>query len=140
VKRFCLALDLKDDPRLIAEYKRLHVRIWPEVRDSIRSSGVLDMEIYSLGTRLFMVLDTVDDFCFEAKAKADAANERVQDWERLMGTFQQPLPGARNGEKWMLMEEVFDLRKQTEEEFDPEGADGRGLRSRETTTEPHTRA
>lgn len=109
MKRYCLTLDLQDDPALIEEYKRHHRSIWPEVVTSIREAGILRMEIYLLGTRLFMLLETADDFTWQAKAAADAANSKVQEWEKLMGTFQKPLSQAKPGEKWSLMEKIFEL-------------------------------
>ena len=108
-RRFCLTLDLKDDPKLIAEYKRYHEMIWPEITRSIKDSGIEDMEIYLLGTRMFMIMDANDRFSFEAKGAADRSNPRVQEWERLMGTFQKSLPQANPDEKWVLMERVFKL-------------------------------
>jgi L-rhamnose mutarotase len=108
-RRYCLTLDLKDDPRLIAEYKRQHQRVWPEIVQSLNDSGVEDLEIYLLGTRLFMILDVNDQFSFEAKARADRANPKVQEWETRMWNFQQPLPQAKPGEKWLLMERIFKL-------------------------------
>ena len=108
-RRFCLTLDLKDDPQLIAEYKRYHEKIWPEITQSIKDSGIEDMEIYLLGTRMFMVMEVNETFSFEAKAEADQLNARVQEWEKLMGTFQKPLPQAKPGEKWLPMEKVFKL-------------------------------
>jgi L-rhamnose mutarotase len=108
-KRYCLALDLKDDPALIAEYKQHHERVWPEITRSIRDSGVENLEIYLLGTRLFMILEASDDFTFERKAAMDRANPRVQEWENLMWKFQKALPGARPGEKWLPMEQIFKL-------------------------------
>ncbi len=108
-RRFCLTLDLKDDPKLIAEYKRYHEEIWPEITRSIKDCGIEEMEIYLLGTRMFMIMEVNGSFEFEAKAKSDRVNPRVQEWERLMATFQKSLPQARPGEKWMLMERVFKL-------------------------------
>jgi len=108
-RRFCLTLDLKDDPQLIAEYKKYHENIWPEITESIRESGIEDMEIYLLGTRMFMVMEVNDAFSFEKKAKADRANPKVQEWEQLMWKFQQALPQARPGEKWLRMERIFKL-------------------------------
>jgi L-rhamnose mutarotase len=107
--RYCLTLDLKDDPRLIAEYKRYHEEIWPEITKSLKDSGIEDMEIYLLGTRMFMIIETRDSFSFEAKAEADRTNPKVREWENLMWKFQQPLPQAKAGEKWMRMEKVFKL-------------------------------
>lgn len=108
-RRYCLALDLKDDPKLIAEYKRYHQKIWPEITKSIRDSGIEDMEIYLLGTRMFMIMQVNDRFSFEAKAEADRQNPKVQEWEKLMWKFQQALPQAKPGEKWLLMDRIFKL-------------------------------
>lgn len=107
--RYCLAVDLKNDPQLITEYEAYHEKVWPEILDSIRSSGITAMEIYRLENRMFMIMDTNDDFSFEKKAAMDATNEKVQEWETLMWNYQQSLPTAKPGEKWMLMKKVFQL-------------------------------
>lgn len=109
--RYCLTLDLKNDAALIDEYQKYHQHIWPEITQSIRDSGIEDMEIYLLGTRLFMIMEVNDRFSFEAKAGADAANPKVQEWEQLMWKFQQAPPQAKPGEKWLLMERIFKLEK-----------------------------
>jgi L-rhamnose mutarotase len=111
MRRYCLALDLKDDPKLIAEYKRYHEKIWPEITRSIKESGIENMEIYLLGTRMFMIMEVNDEFSLHAKAEADLLNPKVQEWEQLMGTFQKSLPEAKPGEKWVLMERVFKLEQ-----------------------------
>jgi L-rhamnose mutarotase len=108
-RRFCLTLDLKNDPSLIAEYKRYHQKIWPEITQSIKDSGIEDMEIYLLGTRMFMIMEVNDRFSFEAKAQADRQNPKVQEWEDLMWKFQASLPEAKPGEKWLRMERIFKL-------------------------------
>jgi L-rhamnose mutarotase len=110
-RRFCLTLDLKDDPELIAEYRRYHESIWPEITKSIKDSGIEDMEIYLLGTRMFMIMEVTETFSFENKARADALNPAVQEWEKLMWNFQQALPQAQPGEKWLLMDRIFKLEK-----------------------------
>jgi L-rhamnose mutarotase len=110
-KRYCLTLDLKDDPRLIAEYKRYHQKIWPEITQSIKKAGIENLEIYLLGTRLFMILEAGPGFSFEAKARTDEANPKVREWEELMWKFQKPLQQAKPGEKWLLMEEIFKLEQ-----------------------------
>ena len=108
-RRFCFTLDLKNDPVLIAEYKRHHQKIWPEITKSIKDSGIEDMEIYLVGTRMFMIMEVNEHFSFEAKAQADEKNPKVQEWENLMWKFQQSLPEAKAGEKWLLMERIFKL-------------------------------
>jgi L-rhamnose mutarotase len=108
-KRYCLTLDLKEDPELIAEYKRYHQKIWPEITRSIKDAGILDMEIYLLGTRMFMIMEVDESFSLEAKAKGDGGNPQVREWEELMWRFQKPLPQAKPGEKWLLMERIFKL-------------------------------
>jgi L-rhamnose mutarotase len=107
--RYCLALDLKDDPELIATYERHHQRIWPEITGSIRAAGIMDMEIHRTRNRLFMIMEVDESFSFEAKAAADLADPKVQEWETLMSTFQQALPWAMPGEKWVRMERIFKL-------------------------------
>jgi L-rhamnose mutarotase len=110
-KRYCLTLDLQDDLQLIADYKRYHEKIWPEITRSIKDSGIEDLEIYQLGTRLFMVMEVGEQFSFEAKTKSDRENPKVQEWEELMWKFQKPLPSAKPGEKWLLMDRIFKLEK-----------------------------
>ena len=108
-RRYCLTLELKNDPGSIAAYKRHHQKIWPEITESIKSVGILDIEIYLLETRLFMVMEVDDDFSFDRKAEADRNNPMVQEWENLMWTFQKALPGAKPGEKWLLMDRIYKL-------------------------------
>lgn len=110
-RRYCLTLDLKDDPKLIAEYKRYHEEIWPEITRSIKDAGILDLEIYLRGTRMFMILEVDDSFSFEKKAETDRKNPKVQEWEDLMWKFQKALPNAQPGEKWLPMERIFALEK-----------------------------
>jgi L-rhamnose mutarotase len=109
MKRYCLALDLIDDAALIAEYENKHQHVWPEIIDSIKSSGIIDMKIYRLTNRMFMIMEVQDGFSFEAKTEADHQNPIVQEWETLMWKYQQPFPFAKKGEKWMLMDEIFSL-------------------------------
>ena len=109
MKKYCLALDLKDDPELIAEYEAHHKKARPEIKESITSAGITNMEIYRTGNRLFMIMETNENFSFEKKEAMDNANPKVQEWEQLMWKYQQALPGAKRGEKWMLMEKIFQL-------------------------------
>lgn len=109
MKRYCLALDLKNDAALIAEYENYHKKIWPEIEASIKNSGILTMQIYRTRNRLFMIMETTDSFTFQAKSKADAGNPKVQEWENLMWKYQQALPGSLPGEKWKLMDKIFEL-------------------------------
>jgi L-rhamnose mutarotase len=108
-RRYCLTLDLKNELQFIAEYKRYHQKIWPEITKSIKDSGIEDMEIYLLGTRMFMIMEVSEHFSFAAKRDADLNNPKVQEWEKLMWKFQQPLPQAQPGEKWLLTERIFEL-------------------------------
>jgi L-rhamnose mutarotase len=110
-RRYCLTLDLKDDPNLIAEYKKYHEKIWPEITASLKQSGIEDAEIYLLGTRMCMILEVNEAFSFESKARADHENPKVREWEELMWKFQKPMPQAKAGEKWLLMERIFKLEQ-----------------------------
>jgi L-rhamnose mutarotase len=111
-QRYCLTLDLKDDPKLIAEYEKYHEKIWPEITRSIKDAGIEDLEIYRLGTRMFMIMEVNERFSGEAKARADAENPKVREWEELMWRFQQPLPQAKPGEKWLPLKKIFSLQSQ----------------------------
>jgi L-rhamnose mutarotase len=107
--RFCFTLDLKNDPALIAEYEAYHENVWPEIMESIRTSGIENMQIYRFSNRLFMIMEVNETFSFDKKGAADAGNEKVQEWEELMWKYQQAVPGAKAGEKWVLMDKIFEL-------------------------------
>ncbi|WP_405296720.1 L-rhamnose mutarotase [Algibacter sp. Ld11] len=109
MEKHCFALDLVDDAKLIEDYKVAHQKVWPEIIESIKDSGIEDLEIYLVGNRLFMIMVVNDSFSFEQKNAMDANNPKVQEWETLMWNYQQALPMAKEGEKWMLMEKIFQL-------------------------------
>lgn len=109
MKKYTLALDLKDDENLIRQYEEYHQEVWPEVLESIKSSGIRNMEIYRTGNRLFMIMEVEDHFSFEMKIQADKADPKVQEWETLMWNYQQALPNSRPGEKWIVMDKIFSL-------------------------------
>ena len=111
MKRYALALDLVDGSKSIAEYEYWHKAEngWPEIKQSIIDAGIADMQIYRTGNRLFMIMEVNDDFDAAKKAEMDAQNPKVQEWETLMGKFQQPLPWAKQGEKWIIMDQIFQL-------------------------------
>jgi L-rhamnose mutarotase len=109
MQQFFLALDLKDDPALIAEYEAYHRAVWPEIIASIKDAGIYKLDIYRVLNRLFMCIEACDTFSFEEKAAADANNPVVQKWEDLMWNYQQAIPGAKPGEKWLLMHKIFSL-------------------------------
>lgn len=113
MKKYYLALDLKDDPILIAEYERWHMteNAWPEITESMTGAGILNMEIYRVGNRLFMIMETDEAFDFAKKANMDKVNPKVQQWEQLMSEFQQSLPFSKEHEKWLLMKKIFQLAK-----------------------------
>lgn len=111
VRRFCQTLDLKDDPELIERYKRAHSKeeSWPEIRAGIREVGILEMEIYVLGNRLFMIVETPLDFDWDSAMARLATLPRQQEWEDFVALFQASKPGASSAEKWQMMERMFYL-------------------------------
>ena len=109
MRKYALALDLKDDDELIRQYEEYHKQVWPEILESIKNSGIQNMEIYRTDNRLFMIMEVGDDFSFDIKAEADAGNPKVQEWENLMWDYQQALPKSKPGEKWVLMDKIFSL-------------------------------
>lgn len=111
MNRFCFALDLKDNPDLIQKYIEHHQNVWPEVLESITNAGIINMEIYNAGNRLFMIMETADDYDPEAKAEADKNNPKVQEWESLMNNYQKRLSFAKKEQKWVPMDRIFSLKK-----------------------------
>lgn len=111
VKRYCQTLDLKDDPALIAEYKKRHSESehWAVIREGIRKVGILEMEIYIIDTRLFMIVETPLDFDWERAMKELATLPRQAEWEEYMSIFQISKPSATSAEKWRLMDRIFYL-------------------------------
>ncbi|MDE6011840.1 MAG: L-rhamnose mutarotase, partial [Prevotella sp.] len=109
VKRYCQTLDLKNDPNLIARYVEAHSRYksWPEIRAGIREVGILEMEIYILGNRLFMIVDTPLDFNWESAMARLATLPRQAEWENYVAIFQACKEGSTSDEKWQLMERMF---------------------------------
>jgi L-rhamnose mutarotase len=111
IKRYCMTLDLKDDPKLIEEYKYWHKaeHIWPEIPKGIREVGILDMEIYLLGTRLFMIMEVPADFNFDQQMAKLAGLPRQAEWEAFVSKFQKSSPDAKSSEKWKMMDRIFKL-------------------------------
>lgn len=107
--RYCFALDLKNDPALIAEYEKYHEQVWPGILQSIREAGIEQLEIYRIENHLFMIMEVNEEFSFVKKQVMDDANPEVQKWEALMWNYQQALPTAKPGEKWLLMKKIFEL-------------------------------
>ena len=101
-RRYCQTLDLKDDPALIAEYVECHsdAKRWQEVIDGIRTVGILEMEIYLIGTRLFMIVETATDFDWDTAFARLATLSRQAEWEEYVAIFQVSDPGVTSAEKW----------------------------------------
>jgi len=115
--RVCFALDLKDDPAVIEQYRRYHAPGGPPaaVTRALRASGIEVLEIYLCGNRLFMILEAGADFSLQTKAQADANDPEVQRWEELMWQFQRPLPWAKPGQKWVPAQKIYDLAEQPDD-------------------------
>ena len=107
MKRYCQTLELRNEPELIDKYVEAHAHVWPEVQRGIREVGILDMQIYRLGTRLFMIMDTVDDFDFEKDNARLATLPRQAEWEAYVAQFQGCDPDAPSSAKWQMMELIF---------------------------------
>ncbi|WP_405247182.1 L-rhamnose mutarotase [Cellulophaga sp. Asnod2-G02] len=111
IKRYCYSCDLKYDSKLIAEYIAYHAegKAWPEITKSIKDAGIVDMQIYLTGNRMFMIMEVNETFNPDKKAALDAQNPKVQEWENLMWDYQQELPWAEKGEKWIALDKIFQL-------------------------------
>lgn len=111
MKRFCYALDLVDNEKLIQEYIDYHQKVWPEIEKSILDAGINLMEIYCVGNRLFMITDVDSNFPLKNKSSDNNIHKKVQEWENLMWKYQKALPIAKEGEKWILMQKIYHLEK-----------------------------
>ena len=111
IKRYCKTLSLKDDPKLIEDYKKVHApgAAWPEITQGMKDVGIIDMEIYIYGTRLFMIMDTVADFDHDKAMTELATKPRQSEWEAYVSRFQQSPAEATADEKWQLMERIYKL-------------------------------
>lgn len=110
-KRYCKTLSLKDDAQLIEDYKKVHSpgAAWPEITQGMREVGIVDMEIYIFGTRLFMIMDTIKDFDHDKAMAELALKPRQSEWESYVSRFQQSSSDATADEKWQLMERIYKL-------------------------------
>ena len=109
MKRYCQTLELYNNPELIAGYVKEHEQVWPEIKNGIREVGILDMQIFIHENRLFMIVDTVDDFDWEKDNARLATLPRQAEWEAYMSKFQVSKPGQASHEKWQMMERIFKL-------------------------------
>lgn len=109
MKRFCYTLDLKDNSKLKQEYIKHHSNVWPEIINSLKESGIIKAEIYNIGDRLFLLIDTNDEFTEENKRKLDLKNSIVQKWEALMSNYQKKIEFSKSENKWVRMNKIFEL-------------------------------
>ncbi len=110
-KRYCKTIELQNDPQLMEEYKKVHARgnTWPEINQGMKEVGILDMEIYIFGSRLFMIMDTVPDFNHEKAMAELAAKPRQSEWEAYVSRFQKTTAEATADEKWQMIERIYKL-------------------------------
>ena len=111
LKKYVLALDLIDDSVLIQEYEKLHENVWPEIEATFPEAGIVELEIYRFQTRMIMIMTVNETFSFERKNTMDLNNPKVQEWEELMWKYQKAVPGAKLGEKWVLMDKIYEVKK-----------------------------
>lgn len=111
VKRYVQTLDLRDDPEMIREYRKWHSEEfhWKEIREGIKAVGILEMEIYILGTRLVMIVDAPEDFDWTEAMNRLATLPRQAEWEAFVAKLQGCRTDARSDEKWQMMERMFRL-------------------------------
>lgn len=115
-KRYCKTMLLRDDPELIRMYRQVHGlgAAWPEVTNGAKEIGIIDMEIYMTGNRLFMIMDTVPDFDHEKAMRELSGKPRQQEWETFVSRFQDSSPDASSNEKWQLMERIYEMDQTAE--------------------------
>lgn len=110
-KRYCKTLTLEDDSQLIEDYKKVHApgAVWPEITQGMTDVGILDMEIYIVGTRLFMIMDTIPDFDHDNAMSELSTKPRQSEWETYVSRFQRASAEASADEKWQLMEQIYKM-------------------------------
>lgn len=111
MQRFCLTLELRNDPVLVEEYRFWHrpENIWTEITEGIKKVGIENMEIYQFGTVLFMIIEAPDDFTWDEDMKTLASLPRQAEWENFMSKFQKASPYENSSEKWKIMDRIFSL-------------------------------
>lgn len=112
-KRYCKTMELRNDQLLIETYKKAHAKgaAWPEITQGMKEVGIIDMEIYLLGTKLFMIMDTTADFEHDKAMKELALKPRQSEWEAHMSQFQDSSADATANQKWQLMEQIYKMDK-----------------------------
>ena len=111
MKAFGMALNLKDDPQTIEKYKEYHRHVWPEVEDALKAIGITSMKIFLIGRKLFLYMETVDDFEIERDfPKYLERHPTCKEWDELMCTYQEKIPEAKEEEWWAMMEQVYELK------------------------------
>ncbi len=110
-KRYVQFLELTDNPELIREYRKWHSEEfhWKEIRDGIRAVGILEMEIYILGNKLVMIVETPVDFDWNSAFARLATMPRQAEWEAFVAAFQGCAADAKSNEKWQMAERMFHL-------------------------------
>lgn len=111
IKRYVQYLEISDEPELVAQYRKWHSEKynWKEVREGIRAVGILEMELYILGSKLVMIVDAPADFQWDEAMNKLATLPRQSEWEAFVAKFQGCSPEARSDEKWQPMERMFRL-------------------------------
>ena len=111
IKRYVQFLKISDNPELVAQYRKWHSEeySWEEVREGIRQVGILEMEIYILGSYLVMIVDAPADFEWAEAMDRLATLPRQAEWEAFVSQFQGCAADARSDEKWQPMERMFYL-------------------------------
>ena len=107
MKRIAQTVMLKDDPSIIQEYENYHANPWPEVVEGTLKCGIRRVFIYRFGRQLFMFMEVPDDFDMKRDMPKYMEDPRAREWDELMRTFQEPVPGAPAGSTWVEMKEVY---------------------------------
>jgi L-rhamnose mutarotase len=110
MKKLAMMINLVNDASKIEQYKAYHRSVWPEVEQCLKSAGIVTMDIYLLGRRLFMVVEADDAFDLARDfGRLPDLHPRYKEWQELMDTFQERVPEAKDQEHWAMMEPVYHL-------------------------------
>ena len=106
MKRYGQLIGLR--PEVLAEYKRYHAAVWPEILGAIREAGIRNYSIFHRDGQLFAYFEYHGpDGEFEERMQALARAPRMREWWDIMEPMQRPVEGRAPGAWWADMEEVF---------------------------------
>uniref|UniRef100_F4CDD1 L-rhamnose mutarotase n=1 Tax=Sphingobacterium sp. (strain 21) TaxID=743722 RepID=F4CDD1_SPHS2 len=87
------------------DYHRRQFDEWPEVSEGFCRAEFQQVQLFKTGRQLLLVIDIPEGANFEELNKRTVeSNPRVDEWNRLMSTYQEGLSGTKANEVWVRFE------------------------------------